>query len=394
MSVVSIRANPSHVVTSPSNFGRPRFWPTAWTLANAGKGWSESTLKTRLRHLDRLYLYCDAQYGAEALDNALGEANASLVHAMVNDFYFELTSEPDYTSTDAQCWDVVRLFVLHFARHWAVRNEAWRSVVASMNGTGRIRERKRGRVKFVRALPDVTLSELLAVAAPHSRRNPFENLGTQIRNWLIVLLLLLCGLRRGEALLLTVDSMKHDLDRQSGEIRHWLDITTVENGDRRSTKPGIKTSNSHRQIPISVDVAGLIEQYIAEYRRDDGTTQFLLTAKDGGGLSAESVNKLLAQLSAAMSPVALQRFKERTGGKNRISSHDLRHTCATVRYGFFIQADADRELTFQRMRAFFGWATNSDMPALYARAAIEEDLLKSWASLFDKRVHALRGEVI
>ncbi|MCP3725439.1 site-specific integrase [Paraburkholderia sp. CNPSo 3272] len=391
MSVVPTKANPPYVVTSPSCFGRPRFWSTVWTLANAGKKWAENTQLTRLRHLDRLYLYCDNRFGVEALDIALGDANAWLVHVMVNDFYVELTSNKEYTFADVQCWDAVRMFILHFARHWAVASEEWRAVVSALTGTGRMREPKRGRLKFIRALPDVTLTELLAVAEPGASRNPFESFAIQVRNWLVVLLLLLCGLRRGEALLLTVDSLKHDLDRQSGEVKYWLDVTTTDDEDRRSSKPGIKTSDSHRQVPISGDLASLIEMYAAEHRRDDGESRFLLTSDDGVELSAESVNKLLAQLSAAILPAALQRFTERTGGKKRISAHDLRHTCATVRYGLLIAADPDRELAFQRMRAFFGWAIESDMPAVYARAAIEDDLMKSWSDVFDKRVGVLRG---
>lgn len=391
MSVLRTGAHPPYVLSSPICYGRPRFWSTVWTLANAGKNWAENTQLTRLRHLDRFYGYCDSRFGAESLDIALGDANAFLVHLMVNDFYVELTSNKKYTFADVQCWDAVRWFILHFARYWAVGSEAWRSVVSAMNGTGRIRDPKRGRVKFIRALPDVTLTELLAVAEPGASRNPFESLAIQVRNWLVVLLLLLCGLRRGEALLLTVDSLKHDLDRQTGEVRYWLDVTTTDDDDRRSSKPGIKTSESHRQVPISVDLASLIETYIAEHRSDDGEARYLLTAEDGVELSAESVNKLLAQLSAAIAPAALQRFTERTGGKKRISSHDLRHTCATVRYGLFIAADPDRELAFQRMRAFFGWAIESEMPAVYARAAIEDDLMKSWSDAFDKRVGVLRG---
>lgn len=391
MSVLRTGAHPPYVLSSPICYGRPRFWSTVWTLANAGKNWAENTQLTRLRHLDRFYGYCDSRFGAESLDIALGDANAFLVHLMVNDFYVELTSNKKYTFADVQCWDAVRWFILHFARYWAVGSEAWRSVVSAMNGTGRIRDPKRGRVKFIRALPDVTLTELLAVAEPGASRNPFESLAIQVRNWLVVLLLLLCGLRRGEALLLTVDSLKHDLDRPTGEVRYWLDVTTTDDDDRRSSKPGIKTSESHRQVPISVDLASLIETYIAEHRSDDGEARYLLTAEDGVELSAESVNKLLAQLSAAIAPAALQRFTERTGGKKRISSHDLRHTCATVRYGLFIAADPDRELAFQRMRAFFGWAIESEMPAVYARAAIEDDLMKSWSDAFDKRVGVLRG---
>lgn len=390
MGVERTGAYPSHVLTSPESFSRPRYWSTVWTLAKAGRGWSENTLKTRLRHLDRFYLYCDTKYGYDALDSALGDADAPRVHLMVNDFYAELTSDANYNFTDVQCWDAVRLFILYFARCWMVQDEAWRAVLSAINGTGRIRDPQRGRVKFVRALPEVTLTELLAVAEPGSDGNPFKNLSIQVRNWLVVLLLLLCGLRRGEALLLTVDSLKHDVDRQTGEVRYWLDVTTTDDEDRRSSKPSIKTAQSHRQIPISLDLAGLIEQYVSEHRADNGSTRFLLTAVDGDELSAESVNKMLAALSAAMAPHALQRFKERTGGKKRVSSHDLRHTCATVRYELFIKIDRDKELALQRMRAFFGWAIESDMPAIYARAAIEDDLMRTWNDAFDRRVNVLR----
>lgn len=390
MGVENTGAYPSHVLTSPEHFGRPRYWSTVWTLAKAGQRWSENTLKTRLRHIDRFYRYCDTKFGTDALDIALGDANALCVHTMVNDFYVELTADAKYNFTDVQCWDAVRLFVLYFARYWMVQDDAWRSVDAAINATGRMRDPERGRVKFIRALPDVTLAELLAVAEPGTDRNPFASLSIQVRNWLVVLLLLLCGLRRGEALLLTVDSMKHDVDRQTGEVRYWLDVTTTDDDDKRTSKPSIKTAESHRQIPISLDLAGLIEQYVSEHRADNGSKRFLLTAEHGDELSAESVNSILATFSAAMAPEALRRFTERTGGKKRVSPHDLRHTCATVRYEAFNKSSPDKELTFQRMRAFFGWAIESDMPALYARAAIEDDLMKAWSDVFDSRVGVLR----
>ena len=74
-------------------------------------------------------------------------------------------------------------------------------------------------------------------------------------------------------------------------------------------------------------------------------------------------------------------FFERSGGKERISPHDLRHTCATARYSLFMAQDGNRELAFQRMRAFFGWSIKSEMPEHYARAAIQDDLLRTWNTL-------------
>jgi integrase len=392
MSIFETGANPSYVIVFAGHFPRPRYWSTVWTIGTRGKSWARNTLKARLRYLDRFYRHCDVKFGADSLDLAIGDADAVLVHGMAEDFYLGLTSNKKYTTADVQCWDAARNFVLHFARHWSVGSEAWRAVVRSLIGTGRIRNPKRGRVRFARALPDVTLNDLLAVAEPSSRRNPFKNPAVKLRNWFIVLLLLLCGLRRGEALLLTLDSLHQELDPESGEPRFWFDVTTTEDEDDRSTLPSIKTPDSHRQIPISEDLAVLCEQYAAEHRDDSRGHRFLLTAAGGKQLSAEVITKVLKMLSNALEPSALKRFSERTGGKRHISAHDLRHTCATVRYGLFIAAEADRELALQRMRTFFGWAIESDSPSVYARAAIHDDLMKSWNDLFDHRITALRGE--
>jgi hypothetical protein len=55
-----------------------------------------------------------------------------------------------------------------------------------------------------------------------------------------------------------------------------------------------------------------------------------------------------------------------------------------------MDCEQNRELTFQRMRAFFGWSVNSAMPEHYARAAIQEDLMQTWGRLFDLKISALR----
>lgn len=356
-----------------------------------GNGRAENTIKTHLRHIDRFYLYCDSRFGSESLDNSLGDKNAPLLRRMLDDFYLSLTATGGYTSTDAQCWDSVKRFVLHFAQQWAVEHPSWAILSNAVSAIGRIRSPQRGRIKFARALPEATLKELLVVAEPGSALNPFQDPAVQSRNWLILLILLLCGLRRGEALLLTVDALKHDVDTQTGEFRYWLDVTSTGDDDTRATKPSMKTAESHRQVPISADLAALYERYVAEYRVDDYSHRFLITSSRGGPASAETINKMLTKLTSVISRSALKLFHDRTSGKQSISPHDLRHTSATVRYGLFLEAGADRDLAMQRMRAFFGWSIESEMPALYARAAIQDDLLKSWSNLFDKRVSALRA---
>jgi integrase len=390
---VTTNANPALVLVDPVHLW-PRFWATAWSVGLAGKALSPNTVLTKLRHVDAFYLLCDERFGNEfgpdSLDKAISLRDTVTLNRMVEVFYLWLTSDPQYTQTTVQRWDAVLAFIEYLAKHLGVASEAMRALSASIEATGRIRPPRPRGFKFSRALPDITLADLVAAAAPDSPRNPFESDRVKYRNWLILLLLLECGLRRGEAMLLMADSLKQGVDPETGELVQWLDVTTTEDKDPRATKPSIKTAESHRQIPVTSGLAEIYWLYVSEFRAPSDTHGFLLMSRDGHPLSAESFNKFLEKLSNALSSEAKKRFHERTGGRTQLSPHDLRHTCATVKYKAFMKWQPDKELAFQRMRAFFGWAPNSTMPNLYARAAIQDDLLRVWNELFSQRVSALR----
>lgn len=388
--LITVPGSPDVVLVSDRTL-LPRFWATVWVSGLHGASLSSGTKKAHLRHIGVFYEACDQGYGADALDAAFSDGRVDAVEAMLGDFYLTVASVTSRNSAAVARWDAVRNFAKAVALMLSPRHGAWNAVPPFLECLGKIRRQDHGKFKYVRALPAVTLDDLLEVAHPHSERNPFENERVRWRNWLIVHLLLLGGLRRGEALLLVVDSLKHDVDRLTGEVKYWLDVTTTEDEDERATRPSIKTAESHRQIPVSTDLAALYEHYVSGVRFSEGDTPFLLTSSRGGlPLSAESVTKAFESFTAALTPQAYQRFHERTGGKRHVSPHDLRHTSATVRYATFMAKDKDRELALQRMRAFFGWSVTSEMPELYARSAIQDDLLRSWDDLFDKRVLQLR----
>lgn len=394
MPILRTHALPSYVVTEPYPLPRPRYWSTVWTLYE-GRRWAESTLKQRLRYLDRFYLFCDNKFGNDALDEAFGNKNVERLRKMFDEFYVAITSKSSVSSADVKCWDTVSRFFHYFANHWAVSSEQWRSLQKAVPQPGAIRDPGKGGVKFTRALPDTTVENLLATAEPGSATNPFATPAVQVRNWLLLLLMLLCGLRRGEVLLLTIDSLKRDLDMRSGVIKYWLDVTeSIEEDDiyvdTRATRPSIKTHASHRQVPISEELAQLIERYISEYRVDNSKHSFLITSRTGEPLSAESVNKALKIFSLALTPEALKAFRQRTK-KKYISSHDLRHTCACVRYVIF-SSNSDKESVMQRMRVFFGWHEESSMPNTYARAAIEDDVKNSLSTTFDAMLGRYRAK--
>lgn len=384
-------------IASPPGFAavdgwyRPRLWATAWSIGLAGPGLSPNTVRLQLRHIDRLYTFCDEAFGVDSLDEAISAGNATATQLLLDAFFLELTSNPKYTTTQVQCWASACSFIGAIATRRATHEDSWMSLAAYLRAMRRMRRPATSRFKFVRALPDVTLAALLKVAHPDAEENPFGSVAARLRAWLVLHLLLLCGLRRGELLLLSLDSLKHDVDAASGRLVYWLNVTTTDDEeDNRSTRPSIKTLESHRQVPVSESLASLYQWYVSEARVDSPDHGYLLTSRSGRPLSAESVNKILQQLTSALDSLALEHFRDRCGQKKHISPHDMRHTCATARYALFMRAEPNRELALQRMRAFFGWSRTSSMPEVYARAAIQDDLLRTWNDLFDRRVQALR----
>lgn len=381
---------PDLVVTDA--YLRPRLWATAWVDGLGVRSLARNSVHQQFRHLNRIYEFCDQRFGQDSLDAAISSRNVAALQDMAEALYLHLSSNDEYNTTSVQCWKVGCAFVRFICKRFATKDEAWAALDSYLEALRRMRAPNTGRVKYVRALPDSTLRDLMDVSGPESARNPFMSYATRLRNWLIVNLLLLCGLRRGEALLLKLTSLQSEFDPDTGETVRWLDVTTCdEDEDERATRPSIKTPESHRQIPVSASLAALFEQYVEEARRDTSVHDFLLASREGAPLSAESVNKAFVKFTCALSAQAVQRFRERTAGKQRVSPHDLRHTCATAKYRFFIRQDADRELALQRMRAFFGWSRKSEMPDVYARAAIQDDLLAVWSDLFDQRVAVLRA---
>lgn len=387
--LVRIDVSPGYAIVDARRL-MPRFWATAWSLGLGVRFLAPNTLKLRLRHLDAFYSFTDEQFGLDALDGAISARDASAVRDMVELFFGSLTIDADYTTTHVQRWQAVKGFVQGLARIRAPASTEWSALSSMLGALGGIRNPNLGRIHQIRALPAQTLVELLNIAEPGSHGNPFRDEHTQQRNWFVINLLLLCGLRRGEVLLLEEDSLKQEFAQETGEQKYWLDVTTFFESDPRATTPSMKTAQSHRQIPVSESLAELYEHYLSEVRRSNGQHPYLITSRSGAPLSAESLTKMFERLSGALSTAARDALFDRSG-KSQVSPHDLRHTCATARYTLFMEQDANRELALQRMRAFFGWSVTSQMPEHYARAAIQDDLMSSWNDLFERRLSVLRG---
>lgn len=200
-------------------------------------------------------------------------------------------------------------------------------------------------------------------------------------------------MRRGELLLLTADAIKSSQDRKVDRTRYWLNVRQngyeETDGDSRYSKPSIKTLHSIRQIPVSDATARLVQIYCENYRSRPSHS-FMLNAQTGGPLSTESLTKIFTLISKALPAEVLQELHDRTGKKS-VTCHDLRHTCAVLRLHQLLERGDAMDEALQKMRTFFGWTKESDMPSRYSRAVFENRLASVWNNEFDDRVAVLRA---
>ena len=356
-----------------------------------GAGLALSTRTESLRHIDAFYLFCDERGGPATLDAALGASDVPRVIDLLTAFYAEMSVKATDSVYAAKRFASARRFIDDLANLRVHSAPAWAGIALALKALAPLASGHGGKVKFIRALPSATLADVLTVMAPDSERNPASDETLRARNWLVANLLLLLGLRRGECLILPVDALKSQLDVRTGETRWWLDVVPhLADADPRFTKPSLKTVQSRRQLPVSPSLARLLTAYIDNWRGSP-EHEFLLTSRTGSPLSAEAVNAVFRNVTSQLSEAALREFKDRTGGKESVSPHDLRHTCAVVRLKQFLGQGLSHEETMQRMRSFFGWSYESIMPLHYAKAAFEERLAQVWGDTFDEHTSILRN---
>ncbi|HUJ28716.1 MAG TPA: site-specific integrase [Myxococcales bacterium] len=251
------------------------------------------------------------------------------------------------------------------------------------------RSRRRARA---RGLPAVVIEDLYDIIRPDSARNPFRTEPLRQRNFVIVLLYLHQGLRRGELLQLPVDAIKEEFDPHAGQTRLWMNVeeNPYERGDPRAARPMLKNEGAHRQTPISQALVDAVDTYVQNFRRRQ-STRFMFCSQERKPLSSREVNKVFERLTRSLSADARQALWKR-GAPARVTPQDLRHTCAAVRLNQLVGADEARlPSAIEQLRPFFGWVRDSEMPLLYARTYFEGRIAKVWNSAFDARVEFLRS---
>jgi len=374
----------------------PRYWSAVWLLV-AGSQWATSTQTARLRYIENLYEHADRTFKINALDNALSELDEARLADILESWFVSLRNQPVATRSNEDRWQTGLAFVTSVA-NWLSKSAdtKMRQIEARLHRFSALYSqfhiRRSGRIETVRSLPASVVECLYQTLDPESDANPFQRSHTRWRAFIAFVLMLHQGLRRGELLLLPVDAIKRSHDRKLGRTRYWLNIE--QNGyeeadsDSRYSKPSIKTLYSIRQVPVSDATARLVQIYCENYR-GRSSHSFMLTAHTGEPLSTESLTKIFATISKSLPTDVLQELHDCTG-KQSITCHDLRHTCAVLRLHQLLDCGDAMPEALQKLRTFFGWSKESNMPSRYARAVFESRLASVWNDEFDDRVAMLR----
>ncbi len=245
-------------------------------------------------------------------------------------------------------------------------------------------------MKILDLIPNNLIDYLYAVLDPYNLSNPFHQARSKWQTYIIFLILINLGLRRGELLILPVNAIKHNFDNKLNKMRYWINIENLhKDEDYRHSQPNIKTTASYRQIPISESLVNLIEYYIREHR-GKVDHPFLLTSQKGKPLSVEMVNKVFYKISAYI-PKSLQEELFNCTYKKNISPHDLRHTCAVLKLQQLLQNGDSMDEALAKLRLFFGWVRDLNMPLRYARAVFEERLSTIWDDKLSKHTNILKN---
>lgn len=206
-------------------------------------------------------------------------------------------------------------------------------------------------------------SLLREVIVPGHPANPWKK-KTQLRNSMIVKVLLSLGIRRGELLNLRID----DFDFRENKVR--IRRLPDNPDDPRLYEPNVKTLE--RVLRMKDDTADLIQDYIVtERRKFRGARKhdfLLVSSQDGAPLSLRSVNLVFTELRRKVPgiPVDFNCHICRFTWNDRFS--DL---CDLMKI------DAERE---KKIRCdIMGWVHTSEMAAVYtkrtAQAAADQYLL-------------------
>lgn len=374
----------------------PRFWATVWAdVLKANMG-----LTTRGHHLyavERLYQVTDRQFGPGALDRMLSELDLPSIESALSSFLASLRNYGSLHGVDnSQAWESAKSFVADTISHLsACSADDYGKIHARLTRLDRLYSQvSPARPKppaAIRALPATVVEDIYEVFSPTSPRNPFRTKALQWRNYLMFLLMLHLGLRRGEIAILPADAIKSDFDIVAGGEKFWLNVDKSpheEDEDSRFNAPSLKTAHSRRQLPLTEEIVSVSDILLGNYRHR-APHGYMFSSQLGKPLSLRSIHRVFEVVNKHLSPSTKKALAARN--KSGITAHDLRHTSAVFRLGRYVSLGDELDLATEKLCIFFGWAPSSPMARHYARAYFESSSAELWDETYDRLITTLRS---
>lgn len=220
--------------------------------------------------------------------------------------------------------------------------------------------------------------------------NPFSNFKVQLRNFLIVYIMLNYGLRIGEVMLLTINSIKKSIIKVNEPQKFNMIITNTEDEfDERERKPKIKNDSSFRVIELVKQDYEILQIYIHQIR-EEIPSQILFTSlvPPYSALSYSSICKIFKKIETSLKTLHPKFFDSSSYDFiESLTPHTCRHSWAYMMLGDSfttyknesiknsnqMQSTQDALIKAQEnLRAMGGWSSNSLMPAYYGKRFIVE----------------------
>jgi integrase len=223
-------------------------------------------------------------------------------------------------------------------------------------------------------------------ANKYNELNPFRSKSVQLRNFLIIHLMLNYGLRIGELMLLTTNSIKKSIQNHNFSL---IITNTDDEFDDRSKKPKIKNEYSYRVIKLQERDYRILQIYMNEIRNEI-PSQILFTSLKPpySALSYASVKKIFDQVDLSLKALLPECFDASAYDSiERLTPHVCRHSWAYMMLSFSFekykkenvshsdlkQSVNDSLLKAQDdLRALGGWSPTSAMPIYYGKRFIVE----------------------
>lgn len=221
-----------------------------------------------LSHVEALYQFCEQLRGYGVLDDALFRVDIQMLGELLEAYFISIRNLPNINESTQLKWQTAFRFVSDVILRLSKSNlpiSQLQQIKVRLEQLqvlySQLRIGKKRTQDILRALPSGVVEALYVMLDPDSPTNPFRDKTARWRAYLVFVLLLHLGLRRGELLILSSDAIKHGFDSRLGGNRYWLSVVEnpYEHEDQRFSTPSIKTVNSIRQIPVSELTARIVQ---------------------------------------------------------------------------------------------------------------------------------------